>query len=127
MNRKTRRIAISGMMAALSTAILLMGGVMLAINCGLFSKNKSAEKVLRITIPEDLDYDNIFDEVFEKYADNVESVSVKTANMGSLYKLKYNITLKDAAKEKEMIDALRCRNGNLEIALSNQEVVVNEL
>lgn len=106
---------------------LLMGAVMLVINSKVLAKNKSAEKVLRITIPEDLDYDQLFDEVFDKYADNVESVSVKTANMGSLYKLKYNIILKDASKEKEMIDALRCRNGNLEIALSNQEVVANEL
>jgi len=120
-------IAGMGYLAYAALYALIMGIVMLLINTKVLSKSKTAEKVLRITIPEDLDYDKLFEDVFEEYTDSVESVSVKTAAMGSLYKLKYNITLKDAAKEKEMIDALRCRNGNLEIAVSNQEVTVNEL
>ena len=92
---------------------------------GKGSENK--EKVLRITIPEDLNYTDVFNDIFEKYTKKYESLSVKTTNMGSLFKLTYNITLKDASQEKEMIDALRCRNGNLEISVSNREENYNEL
>ena len=106
---------------------LIMGAVMIIINFMASNDKGSREKLLKITIPEDLDYSGIFNEVFDKYAKSWESVSVSTSNMGSLYKLKYSIMLKDATKEKEMIDALRCRNGNLEISISNQEAVSNEL
>ncbi|MBR1762278.1 MAG: DUF4956 domain-containing protein [Eubacterium sp.] len=106
---------------------LIMGIVMLACNVAYLNKNSNAEKILKITIPEDLDYTGVFDDLFEKYTKKYETISVKTSNMGSLYKLKYNIVLKDNANEKEMIDALRCRNGNLEISISNQEVLTNEL
>ena len=70
---------------------------------------------------------HIFDDLFKQYTSRCEMVSVKTTNMGSLYKLVYNITLKDLKKEKEFIDALRCRNGNLEIAICKQEPNVYEL
>ena len=92
-----------------------------------FRKQPESEKTLRITIPEDLNYTELFDDLFNEYTSSCEVVSVKTANMGSLFKLTYHICLKDAAKEKEFIDALRCRNGNLEIAISRQEVNYNEL
>ncbi len=92
-----------------------------------FRKQPESEKTLRITIPEDLNYTELFDDLFNEYTSSYEVVSVKTANMGSLFKLTYHICLKDAAKEKEFIDALRCRNGNLEIAISRQEVNYNEL
>jgi len=105
---------------------LVMGAVIVICNLTYLGKN-STEKVLKITIPEDLDYTGIFDDIFKKYTEKYESVSVKTSNMGSLYKLKYNIVLKNDVSEKEMIDALRCRNGNLEISISNQEVTANEL
>ncbi len=88
---------------------------------------ESREKELRVTIPEDLDFSGIFDDIFQEYTTSCETISVKTANMGSLYKLKYHITLKDAARAKEMIDAIRCRNGNLEISLLNPEVNTNDL
>lgn len=84
-------------------------------------------RVLRITIPEDLNYTEVFDELLGQYTASAELISVKTTNMGSLYKLIYHITLRDAAQEKAMIDALRCRNGNLEIAVSRQEVDDREL
>ena len=84
-------------------------------------------KTLNITIPEDLDYTQIFDDVFAKYATNVEMMRVKTTNMGSLFRVTYNLTLKDVTKEKEMIDELRCRNGNLEITMSRQETTSSEL
>lgn len=90
-------------------------------------KKRLREKTLHITIPENLDYTGVFDELLEKYTVNCELVNVKTTNMGSLFRLTYNLMLKDAALEKEFIDKLRCRNGNLEINLSKQETVVDEL
>ena len=75
----------------------------------------------------DLDYSEIFDDIFAEHTTAWELVRVKTTNMGSLYRLTYNITLKAGAKEKEMIDAIRCRNGNLEISVSRQESTPMEL
>jgi len=90
-------------------------------------KNSAAYQTVSITIPEDLDYTNVFDEVFEQYASSWTLVRVKTTNMGSLFKLKYDVVLKDISKEKELIDNLRCRNCNLEITISRQETSNPEL
>ena len=94
-----------------------------------FGKKKNAEiyKTLNITIPEDLDYSGVFDEILKKYTTSWELVRVKTTNMGSMFRLTYNLTLRDVTQEKEMIDKLRCRNGNLEITVSKQETAVAEL
>ena len=94
-----------------------------------FGKNKNdyKYKTLRITIPEDLDYTGVFNDIFDKYTTECDLISVKTSNMGSLYKLTYNITFNTNESEKEMIDMLRCRNGNLEISVSHQETPVTEL
>lgn len=90
-------------------------------------EKNTREKTLTITIPEDLDYTSVFDDLFDTYTDKWELSKVKTTNMGSLFKLAYQLTLKDSSKEKEMIDGLRCRNGNLEIVISNQENVTENL
>ena len=90
-------------------------------------RNTTRCKTLNITIPEDLDYSEVFEPVLREYASSVELTRVKTTNMGSLFRLTYDITLRDPAKEKELIDALRCRNGNLEITVSRQETAVAEL
>ena len=74
------------------------------------------KRALNITIPESLNYTEVFEDLFFKYTDFHELQKVKTTNMGSMFKLSYEIRLKDASKEKEFIDALRCRNGNLEIS-----------
>ena len=79
-----------------------------------------AVKELHVTIPESLDYSEIFDDIFEKYTSSSELVSTKTTGMGSLYKLTYEITLKDVKEEKKMIDEIRTRNGNLEINCSKK-------
>lgn len=89
--------------------------------------NAAAYKTLNITIPEDLDYTEVFEEILKQYANSYELIRVKTTNMGSMFRLTYDLVLKDAAKEKEMIDKLRCRNGNLEITVSRQETTVAEL
>ena len=85
------------------------------------------DRTVRITCPEDLDYTGLFEPVLDRYATSVSLVSVKTANMGSLYKLVYNAQLTSADVERALIDELRCRNGNLEIAISHQEVAADEL
>lgn len=84
-------------------------------------KNAASYKTLNITIPEDLDYTGVFDSILKYYTSSYELVRVKTTNMGSLFRLTYNLTLRDISLEKEMIDKLRCRNGNLEITVSKQE------
>lgn len=108
---------------------LILGVLMLLLNLLSFGSKKSAslEKSLHITIPEDLNYGDVFKELMEQYTTQHEMISVKTTNMGSLFKLHYHVTLKDVSPEKEFLDALRCRNGNLEIRLSRQEDVVYEL
>lgn len=108
---------------------LILGGVTMLYNCFNFGSKKIEEryKVLHITIPEDLDYTGVFDEVLAEYTQSHELQQVKTANMGSLFKLTYNIVLKNSEAEKELIDKLRCRNGNLEISVSRKETVAYEL
>ena len=91
------------------------------------TKNDSLLKTLRITIPEDLNYTDVFTDIFGKYTESVELVKVKTTNMGSMFCLTYNIKLKDLSKEKDFIDELRTRNGNLEIMISRQEVLNESL
>lgn len=90
-------------------------------------KNAEAYKTIQITIPEDLDYSGVFDDLFETYTTSHDLTHVKTTNMGSMFRITYNITLRDVTKEKEMIDKIRCRNGNLEINISKQETTVGEL
>ena len=76
------------------------------------------ESDLRITIPESLNYADVFTDLFEKYTKGARLVQVKTTSMGSLYKLFYRVQLKNVADTREFIDALRCRNGNLEISIT---------
>ncbi len=90
-------------------------------------KNAAIYKTITIVIPEDLDYSEVFDDIFNEYTSQCDLARVKTTNMGSMFKLTYNIILRDAKKEKEMIDKIRCRNGNLEITVSKQETTVTEL
>ena len=91
------------------------------------ARSEAVNKTIKITIPEDLDYTGAFDDIFAEYTKKNELVKVKTTNMGSMFRLTYNVTLKDATKEKEMIDRIRERNGNLEIMVSKQENRVAEL
>lgn len=107
---------------------LIMGAVMFVLNVTGFGVKKAEvrEKTLRITIPEDLNYGAVFDDLLKIFI-ICEVVAVKTSNMGSLYKLTYHVTLKDNAEEKTFLDELRCRNGNLEISMMRQEANVNEL
>ncbi|MDD7740413.1 MAG: DUF4956 domain-containing protein [Lachnospiraceae bacterium] len=108
---------------------VIMCGLVILYNSWDFGwkKREASYKTLNLTIPEDLDYTSIFDGIFKEYTSSCELVRVKTTDMGSLFRLTYHLTLKDASKEKEMIDKLRCRNGNLEISISIQETAAMEL
>ena len=106
----------------LSAAILLLNHLDLGSK-----KNAARYKSIRIVIPEDLDYTGVFDDLFADYTSSCELVNVKTTNMGSMFRLTYDVTLKDPDREKELIDKLRCRNGNLEINVSRQGTVPTEL
>ncbi len=80
-------------------------------------KNAAADQLLRITIPESLEYNGTFDDIFARYLKKVENAGVKTTGMGSMFRLSYKVQLKNPAEEKEFIDELRTKNGNLEVAL----------
>ena len=73
--------------------------------------------MLKITIPESLEYNGVFDEIFSRYLTKSESMGVKTTGMGSMFRLTYKIQMKDQKEEKAFIDELRTRNGNLEISI----------
>ena len=87
----------------------------------------SLHKTLLITVPESLEYNGVFDDIFSEYTREARLVRVKTTNLGSLNRLSYELTLKRPGCEKAMIDELRCRYGNLEISLGEQSTEHNEL
>lgn len=91
------------------------------------SRRMAVRKSLRITIPEDLDYTTVFEDLFDEYTKDCQLVRVKTTNMGSMFRLTYDVILRDANREKEFIDRLRERNGNLEIMVSREEMGATEL
>ena len=80
-----------------------------------FGAGNEQERELKITIPENLDYEGLFDDLFETYTRSARLERVKTSNMGTLYELDYRVVLRDARAPKEFLDQLRCRNGNLNI------------
>ena len=94
---------------------MIIGALLLVLSKTKFGEIQDNSKVLKITIPENLDYTEIFEDIFKKFASEVSLVKVKTVNLGSMYELNYRIVLKDSTKEKVLIDELRCRNGNLTI------------
>ncbi len=102
-----------------SVLFTVLIGLAMLIYSNLSKDNQKAlRRNLKITIPENLNYTDVFDEVLNKYTKSYKLIQVKTSNMGSLFKLNYDIVLNDRSLEKEFIDSLRTRNGNLEISLS---------
>ena len=106
---------------------LIMSLAMLLLEVVNFGQMKHSMRQLTIVIPESLDYESIFDDIFNKAANHVELANIKSSDMGSLFKIKYIIQLNGRMTEKELIDALRTRNGNLEIAISRYITKENEL
>ena len=122
---------ISGMgylgFAALFTLIMCGFFLLYNILASRISGSEAVCRTIKITIPEDLDYTGAFDGIFAEYTKKSELVKVKTTNMGSMFRLTYDVILKDAKCEKQMIDRIRERNGNLEIIVSRQENRTAEL
>ena len=106
---------------------LIMSVAIVLLETINFGQMKHSIRQLTIVIPESLDYESIFDDIFDKATNHLELASVKTSDMGSLVKLKYIIQLNGKMTEKELMDALRTRNGNLEIAISRYITKENEL
>lgn len=98
----------------------IMGITMIAYTWLPLTKNDDTEHELKVLIPENLDYEFAFAEVFEEYAKDYELLMIKTIDMGSLYQLRYKLHLKQGAKEKELLDELRARSGNLEIVFGKR-------
>ena len=99
---------------------LVVAVTVLALTLLRFGEKSRSYRHLRITIPENLDYDGLFDDIFEKYTVDHELHKVKTTNMGTLYELSYHIHIKGSDVSKDFIDALRCRNGNLNIVCGRE-------
>ena len=108
---------------------VVMCAMLIVYNLMNFGTNKNGQiyKAITVTIPEDLDYSDVFEDIFEQYTVSHELVRVKSTNMGSMFKLTYHVKLRNGIREKEMLDKIRCRNGNLEIVVSKQETVSAEL
>ena len=117
-----------------------MGYVMLACTLAviislvymIFSKTPlldgdPAYRNMRITIPEDLDYMTVFEDIFSRYTKKADESAVRTINLGTMYQVTYDVKLRDPAMEKEMIDAIRVRNGNLPVISSRAATVAGEL
>lgn len=100
---------------------LILAGAMLALTAMRFGQKEDAGRILKITIPENLDYDGLFDDLFERYTTAHTLEKVKTTNMGTLYELRYRITLRQEPVPKVFLDELRCRNGNLNITCCREE------
>lgn len=118
----TMCIGIASGMGYLGFAALIavcIGAVFAVLSFVPCFRNSQRKKQLRITIPENLDYNGIFDDIFNEYLSGCELTQVKTTAMGTLFDLRYEITEKDPSREKEMIDKLRARNGNLTISVGN--------
>lgn len=109
-----------GYIAYATVFAIVLGLAMMIFNI-FGSKAEHKENVLLITIPENLEYDTVFNDIFNEYLENKKLVAVKTSNMGSLYKLTYNILFKHGVNKKEFIDKLRCRNANLEISIMQKD------
>ena len=104
-----------GFIGIAAVFFLVMAVFLVLLSLFRFGETAASSRQLKITIPENLDYDGLFDDIFEKYTSRHELVKVKTTNMGTLYELTYTINLKTPEVSKQFIDDIRCRNGNLNI------------
>ena len=120
-----------GMGCPLAAAVLTLAvcAVYLGYMFSSFGEKRGGDlrKTLQITVPEDLEYGGIFDDLFSEYTTQARMTRVKTTNLGSLNRLTYEITLRRPGVEKALMDALRCRNGNLEISLAERSAEGCEL
>lgn len=105
-----------GYIAFSALITIVVGLFMFSLFKTSFDGSSVSKRDLKVTIPEDLDYEEIFDDIFEKYTDSAELIKSKTTNMGSMFELDYEIVMKKDAKQKAFMDEIRCRNGNLTVS-----------
>lgn len=96
---------------------LVVGTTLLLLDRVGYGQGSSRQRDLKITIPEDLNYPGIFDDLFLQYTNKAVFRRIKTTNMGTMYELNYRVELRNPSEEKELIDQIRCRNGNLSVVL----------
>ena len=113
---------------AYSSIITIIVAILIIVLNKVVSKFQDlSERKLKIVIPENLDYEEVFDDIFKKYTNKIALQKVKTTNMGSMYELVYIVSMKPGQKEKEFMDEIRCRNGNMVVAFERQELSEVEL
>jgi hypothetical protein len=106
-----------GFLAYAAVAGMLFCAVMILLELGKYGKTKDVMKLLKITVPENLDFSHAFDDILQKYTLSSKLRKIRTSDLGSLFEVSYTIKIKEDTNEKEFIDELRCRNGNLNITL----------
>lgn len=111
-----------GYVGLAALTFVIVSAVLMALTALGLGQKDAGERLLKITIPEDLDYEGLFDDLFAQYTTSHTLVRVKTSNMGTLYELEYRVTLRSESIPKEFLDALRCRNGNLNIVCGRELV-----
>lgn len=116
-----------GLVAYAAVFTVIVCTLMVVLTKTSFGEKKATERALKVTIPENLDYNEIFEDIFVKYTKKSSLERVKTTNMGSLFELMYLVTLKNVAEEKKMIDEIRCRNGNLTVQIGRPNITREEL
>lgn len=115
----------AGFIVALSLIVAV--ALLILYSVPFAEKPKAAERDLKVTIPEDLDYPHLFDDLFKNFAHSANLESVRTTTMGSVYELRYRLVLKDTNHEKDLIDEIRVRNGNLPVVLGKAATNRDEL
>ena len=101
---------------------VVIAAVMLLLTALNFGRQNESERILKITIPENLDYEGLFDDLFDKYTKSHTLIKVRTSNLGTLYELHYRIVPKSKQVPKSFIDDIRCRNGNLKIVCGRENL-----
>jgi uncharacterized membrane protein YhiD involved in acid resistance len=107
--------------------VIIVGIVNLILANTKFGESKEETRILKITIPESLDYEGIFKDIFEEHLIKSELDRIKTTNMGSLFELSYTVIPKNLTETKKFLDDIRIRNGNLQVSLSRDMTQKNEL
>lgn len=105
----------------------IIGAVYFVLTITGYGRSREMLKLLKITVPENLNFEGAFEDLFDEYTKHISLTRIKTTNLGSLYELTYTITMKKGVSEKEFIDKIRCRNGNLNIVITNLEMEENVL
>lgn len=111
--------------AVIFILIICAAFIVIGLICNCYFKDTLMD--LRIVIPEDMNYQNVFDDVLDTYCDRFELVRVKTTNLGSMYELSYIVDPRKKSDQKAMIDEIRCRNGNLTVVMSKHETKKDQL